>query len=556
MKKNMILVTGLLRSGTTWTGKTIALARGVKYLNEPFNPDRQRKNSPLTTYYQYLDAGCPAAEQEAIRQYLDHLCRNPFFYLFDQLRLIKRYKAYKNLRPLLLGKKNMWGRPLMKDPIAILSAEWIYQTFRADVVIVLRHPAAFIGSLKTAGWSIPFNGLLAQEERLKPHLDQFSQIIRQYAETPPDVIDQGILIWNIIYSRILRYREKYGSKWYFVKHEALSKNPLEEYSKLFRFLGLAFTPKVREKIIRSSDGSAIGRLSRNSVQNLDTWKTRLTPEEIRRIRQGTAPLYTHFYEEEEWNDGQSEAVSSEMKENRAPGEHKYLFILSPPYCGSTLLHEILSSSRAVSPNNTQGTREGQGLPGVKEIMFDHDRRWDETLEFDWDFIKKQWMKYWDLNKPVLLEKSPPNLIRTEAISKCFQPSFFILLHRDPYAHVESLMRREKWPADKAAAFAIKCMKHQRDNMEKLGNTMALSYEELTDETAGTLDRLRAFMPELSDIRIEKEYDVHNFRNQKLRITNLNSEKRTLLSHETLMAINQVFKKDEEVLTAFGYRIME
>lgn len=100
----MILVTGLLRTGTTWTGKTIALARGVKYLNEPFNPDRQRKNSPLTTYYQYLDAGSPAAEQESIRQYLDYLCRNPFFYLFDQLRLIKSYKAYKNPHPLLLGK--------------------------------------------------------------------------------------------------------------------------------------------------------------------------------------------------------------------------------------------------------------------------------------------------------------------------------------------------------------------------------------------------------------------------------------------------------------------
>lgn len=445
----------------------------------------------------------------------------------------------------------------MKDPIAILSAEWIYQTFQADVVIVLRHPAAFIGSLKTAGWTIPFNGLLAQEERLKPLLGEFSQTIRQYAETPPDVIDQGILIWNIIYSCILRYREKYGSKWYFVKHEALSKNPLEEYSKLFRFLGLGFTPKIREKIIRSSDGSAIDRLSRNSVQNLDTWKTRLTTEEIRRIRKGTAPLYDHFYGEEEWNDEQSEPASfPEMKDNRSPGELKYLFILSPPYCGSTLLHGILSSSQAVSPNNTQGTREGQGLPGVKEIMFDHDRRWDETLEFDWDFIKKQWSKFWDLNKPILLEKSPPNLIRTEAISKCFKPSFFILVHRDPYAHVESLMRREKWPAEKAAAFAIKCLKYQRDNMEKLDNTMVLSYEELTNDTAGTLDRLKVFMPELSDIRIEKEYDVHNFRNQKLQITNLNDEKRALLSPETLKAINQVFTRDEQLLTVFGYRIME
>jgi stage III sporulation protein SpoIIIAA len=40
----------------------------------------------------------------------------------------------------------------------------------------------------------------------------------------------------------------------------------------------------------------------------------------------------------------------------------YLFILSPPFCGSTLLNEIISSSDNVSVNHTFGTREGQTLP--------------------------------------------------------------------------------------------------------------------------------------------------------------------------------------------------
>ena len=33
-----ILVTGAHRSGTTWVGKMLALAPGVAYLHEPFNP--------------------------------------------------------------------------------------------------------------------------------------------------------------------------------------------------------------------------------------------------------------------------------------------------------------------------------------------------------------------------------------------------------------------------------------------------------------------------------------------------------------------------------------
>ena len=60
-------------------------------------------------------------------------------------------------------------------------------------------------------------------------------------------------------------------------------------------------------------------------------------------------------------------------------EHKYLFILSPPFSGSTLLNQIISSSKNVSCNNNIGTREGQTLPGVKKIMFDK-KRWDEKTD--------------------------------------------------------------------------------------------------------------------------------------------------------------------------------
>ena len=51
-------------------------------------------------------------------------------------------------------------------------------------------------------------------------------------------------------------------------------------------------------------------------------------------------------------------------------KHDYLFILSPPFCGSTLLNELISTSKNISCNNNIGTREGQTLPLVNDIMFD------------------------------------------------------------------------------------------------------------------------------------------------------------------------------------------
>ncbi len=42
------------------------------------------------------------------------------------------------------------ARPLLKDPIAVLSAPWLERTFGMQVVFSVRHPAAFAASLKTA----------------------------------------------------------------------------------------------------------------------------------------------------------------------------------------------------------------------------------------------------------------------------------------------------------------------------------------------------------------------------------------------------------------------
>lgn len=237
-------------------------------------------------------------------------------------------------------------------------------------------------------------------------------------------------------------------------------------------------------------------------------------------------------------------------------ENKFLFILTPPYCGSTLLHELLCTSSQVSANNSEGTREGQGLPQVRDIMFNHNRRWDESLDFDWNYIKEVWMTCWDPNVPILLEKSPPNIIRTQSIIKYFHPSFFFILYRNPYAHCESLMRREGYSVEKASEFAIRCLYYQKRNIDLLEHAFQLSYEELTDKPDLAVARMAAFLPELSDIRIKKEFGSHNFKNQKMGISNLNSEKINLLTSGILDRINSIFKMNSEIISFFSYEIIE
>src|SRR5262249_22463860 len=151
----------------------------------------------------------------------------------------------------------------------------------------------------------------------------------------------------------------------------------------------------------------------------------------------------------------------------------------------------------------------QTLPGVRHIMFDHKERWNEHRTYPWEEIKGEWRRHWDLGKPVLVEKSPPNLIRAFDIERCFLPSSFVVMVRNPYAHCEGLIRRNGFSPARAAAFAVKCLRHQRDNVERLGRALLITYEELTTNPERTKARLARFLPELEDISVSEVFTTHH-----------------------------------------------
>ena len=184
-------------------------------------------------------------------------------------------------------------------------------------------------------------------------------------------------------------------------------------------------------------------------------------------------------------------------------EHKYLFILSPPFCGSTLLTQLISSSANVSCNNNIDTREGQTLPWAIDLMF-QDNRWNKDTTLPWKKIKNIWHKYWDLSKPILLEKSPPNIMRTKEIRKNFSPISFICMVRNPYAQCESIIRRNGKSVAYAAKFALKCLEYQKLNIKNEKNLLFFTYEELCENTKEVTNNIISFISELKDIKSEKK----------------------------------------------------
>lgn len=297
MKKS-ILVTGSHRSGSTWTGKVVSKATNVRYIHEPFNVALKRKFTPFENLFESLQ-DAPPEKQKIAKDYL-----NSFYKIFhaNNLKALKEIKSLKGFYYYLLDLKDrqVSEKVVVKDPIAVLSSEWLYLNYDMDVVVVLRHPAAFVASIKVKNWEFDFQNLKNQDHLMKGYLKNYQNEIEDSITQKKDIIGQGILIWSILYDVVAQFKDKYGDKWYFVKHEDLSTNPYEEFQKMFDWLDIKFNANVENFLKATTEGEGNSTMQRNSKENTKTWKKRLSEQEIERIKSGTEKVWTKFYTEEDW----------------------------------------------------------------------------------------------------------------------------------------------------------------------------------------------------------------------------------------------------------------
>ncbi len=236
-------------------------------------------------------------------------------------------------------------------------------------------------------------------------------------------------------------------------------------------------------------------------------------------------------------------------------KNKYLFILTPPASGSTLLTEILMTSPHVSCNNPESSRkEGQKVDSVRQIM--RDDPWNEMKEMPWPFIKKEWRKKWDLGRPVLLEKSPPNLLRSAAIEKHFIPAFFIVFIRNPYANCEHWIRKNSWSPERSSEFWVRLAGYQKWNLENLGRRLYLRYEDLVSDQEGSRRKILEFIPEIESLVTERIFDAPNISGESSEIRDFNKQKINNLSPDQLAGINSVLKENEEIMDYFQYSLID
>ena len=279
----------------------LALAPGIGYIHEPFSPVTSAgiSGAPFDHFYTRV-----TPENEAL--YLPHLERTlRFEYGYRrQLRTLRSpSEAVRSAQDAIAfaRARHSDARPLVKDPIALMSAEWLAERFEMDVVVTIRHPAAFAASVLRLGWTHPFETFLDDER-----LSAFEPEIRRQATAPGDPLDQAALLWRILYSTVDGYRSRHAD-WVFVRHEDASRAPLDDVRAPLR------AARARADLARTARDRAPQRArepgaaplaprgpSRQRRRRRELAHLLRRPTRRRRLREATRDVWPRFYADDDW----------------------------------------------------------------------------------------------------------------------------------------------------------------------------------------------------------------------------------------------------------------
>lgn len=299
-----ILVTGAHRSGTTWMGKMLSIPSRIAYIHEPFNKVYTSTGYGIQPHYwfQYIDERNEHLYYPKMLSTLNFKLICPARAKFRSIDDVKIY-IKRNLEFLNYQFKDK--RPLLKDPIALFSTPWLNQHFNCQPVILIRHPAAFVYSLKKQNWHFDFNELYYQHNLMNDCLPHYKDIVKSFANNQYSLLDQAILLWKISHDRILSFQKQYEN-WIYIKHDEIAKAPLRGFQSLYQQLQIPFTEKVKQTIENYSQSqnneskatNAVNHIQRDSESTTEEWKSGLASSEITYLFKEVEYLADKFYPED------------------------------------------------------------------------------------------------------------------------------------------------------------------------------------------------------------------------------------------------------------------
>ena len=266
----LFFLTGLPRSGTSWSALAIVTALHGMLIYEPYNweffPERRRYDLRYT----------PIDGEDA-----------------DLLRVLQRELRYWR-RPRRSLQALLSPAVVVKDVHIGLAADYLWAHYRPHTIVLVRHPCAVADSWARLGFEVDerIDKLLSQPRLLADHLAPFEEHMRR---APIDIpaaerfYYQVGLFWGSVYYVLRRYADRHP-EWLWVTHESLCADPEAGFERLLAHFGRSQSARGREFLRQHNrmpqDGDDAFSVARVSREEPHKWRKALTPDQIDAVLAG------------------------------------------------------------------------------------------------------------------------------------------------------------------------------------------------------------------------------------------------------------------------------
>lgn len=267
-----IFVTGAPRSGTSWLGEMLAACSKVRYVYEPFNFQWSPRLETQLPHFKYLRPGAPAPS-------LVQLSGGQAFRGEQTPKQLLR-SAYRGYWRSSFGR---YDKVLVKDPTAVLMADWIEHEYSAQIVSIIRHPCGFASSILPLGWDLSLKRFLRQKHLVQDYFKEYENLLVRVSKVSDPWVKAGAL-WSVINTVVLQRHKSNGR--IICKYEDLCENPLSAMKELTQMLKLeSDISKISDSRegVTSSTANDAGSTARDSQQMASIWMSRMTDQQINTV---------------------------------------------------------------------------------------------------------------------------------------------------------------------------------------------------------------------------------------------------------------------------------